>query len=412
MDKKHSLKIEKYAALIVNFGLNLKKGETMVITSPIECSDFAKMCAKSAYEAGAREVILNWTDDYLTKLRYMYADDSVFDEFPKWRAGFYNTSAENKYAWLRIDADDPEGLSGVDASRITRASKASMSAIGSFREKQMTNYFKWCVASAPSKNWAKMVFPDVSAEEAAIMLWDAILSCCRVYDDNDPISDWNDHINTLKNRVKKLNDFNFKKLHYKSNNGTDLTVTLPSGHYWDGGLEPDTTGTLFCANMPTEEIFTVPHREGTNGKVVSSKPLCINGNIVDNFTVTFENGKVKEITAEKGLEFLKQEINIDDGASYLGEAALVPYASPISKSGIMFYNTLFDENASCHFAFGDAYPMISGGKEMSADELRSHGVNTSMTHVDFMIGTKDMSIVGTCENGEKVEIFKNGNFVI
>ena len=410
MESNLSLRIQKYAELIIKFGMALKKGETIVITSPIECADFVHMCADCAYDLGAREVIVNWNDDYLSRIRYLKADDEIFDEFPAWRADFYNTSAENRYAWLRIDADDPEALSGVDPKRISRASVASMGAIKSFREKQMSSYFKWCIASAPSKNWAKKVFPDTDEDTAVTKLWDAILNCCRVYADNDPAADWDEHITALKSRVKKLNDYNFKALHYTASNGTDLMVELPEGHFWDGGNETASDGTLFCANIPTEEIFTVPRRSGVNGKAVSSKPLSINGDIAENFAFTFENGRVKDITAEKGLELLRQEISIDEGASYLGEAALVPYNSPISNSSILFYNTLFDENASCHFALGDAYPMIEGGRDMDRDELNRRGVNSSMTHVDFMVGTADMSIVGTTYDGRKIEIFKDGNF--
>lgn len=410
MENRLNSRIKKYAELIIKFGMALKKGETIVITSPIECADFVHMCADCAYDLGAREVIVNWNDEYLTRARYLNADDGVFDEFHTWNADLYNTAAENRYAWLRIDADDPESLAGVDTSRISRASVSSKSAIASFREKQMTSYFKWCVVSAPSKGWAKKVFPDDDADAAVTKLWDAILNCCRVYEDNDPVSDWNDHVAALKARIEKLNGYNFKSLHYTASNGTDLTVELPDGHFWNGGTETNSEGKPFCANMPTEEIATVPHRTGVNGKIVSSKPLSINGDIAENFSFTFKDGKVIDITAEKGLELLEQTVNVDEGASRLGEAALVPYNSPISNSKILFYNTLFDENASCHFALGDAYPTIEGGRDMDKAELKRRGVNSSMIHVDFMVGTADMSIIGTTHDGRKIEIFKDGNF--
>ena len=403
-------RIRAYAKLLLEIGLNLQKGETLVISSPVECASFARICVSEAYARGCRDVIMNWGDDYINKERYLKADNAVFDEVPKWKADFYNSAAENNYAWLHIDAEDPEALSGVDPDRIMRMSRASSNAVKYYRDKQMASLFKWCVASAPSQAWANKVFPELTPCDAYEALWDAILDSVRVYDDNDPISDWNEHISKLKGRVEKLNNYSFKYLKYKNSLGTDLTVELPEGHYWEGGTEPDPSGVDFCANMPTEEIFTAPKYDGVNGVVYSSKPLSINGDIADRFSFTFKGGKITEITAEKGLELLKAETTIDEGASYLGEVALVPYDSPISNSNILFYNTLFDENASCHLAFGEAYPMISGGKEMSKEELKAAGVNVSITHTDFMIGTEDMSIIGVTGDGQEVTVFKDGNF--
>ena len=403
-------RIKAYADLLVTVGLNIQKGQTLVITSPVECAEFARLCVTAAYEHGCREVIMNWVDDFISKERYLKADPEVFDEFYQWKADFYNMSAENGWAWLRIDADDPEALSGVDPNRIMRASKASSEKTKSFRTKQMTSYFPWCVASAPSKAWAKKVFPDKTESEAMEALWEAILSSCRVFEGGDPIKEWEKHIDTLRRRTEKLNEYNFKYLRYKNSAGTDLEIELPDGHYWEGGNEKDGKGVFFCANMPTEEIFTVPKFDGVNGTVVSSKPLSLNGDIAENFTFTFKSGKITHITAEKGLELLKSETSIDEGASYLGEVALVPYDSPISNSGILFYNTLFDENASCHLAFGDAYPLIKGGKDMNKEELRATGVNTSITHTDFMVGTRDLSIIGVTHDGTEIEVFINGNF--
>lgn len=404
-------RINAYANLLIEIGVNLQKGETLVISSPVECADFARRCVTEAYKKGCREVIMNWTDSYITKERYLKAEESVFDEFPAWKADFYNSAAEKKYAWLHIDADDPEALSGVDPDRIIRMSRVSSESVKFYKDQQMASIFKWCVASVPSEAWSKKVFPDRSVEEAIEALWNAILDSVRVWDDNDPVEAWEYHISTLKNRVRKLNNYNFKYLKYKNSIGTDLTVELPDGHYWEGGDEADASNVLFCANMPTEEIFTVPKYDGVNGVVYSSKPLSLNGNLVENFSFTFKDGRIVKIEAEKGLDLLKKETTIDDGASYLGEVALVPYDSPISNSNILFYNTLFDENASCHLAFGEAYPLIKGGKEMSKHELKAAGVNTSITHTDFMIGTKDLMITGVTHEGVEVPVFENGNFV-
>lgn len=403
-------RINTYAKLLMEIGMNLQNGETLVISCPVECADFARRCVTQAYAKGCREVIMNWTDSYISKERFLKADNSVFDEFPAWRADFYNSAAEKNYAWLHIDADDPEALSGVDPDRIMRLSRVTSNAVKYYRDRQMASHFKWCVASVPSEAWAKKVFPDLSAEEAFEALWEAILDSVRVWDDNNPVEAWKTHISTLKARVAKLNEHNFKYLKYKNSLGTDLTVELPEGHYWEGGDEADSAGVWFCANMPTEEIFTAPKYDGVNGVVYSSKPLSLNGDLVDNFSFTFKDGKIVGITAEKGLELLKSETSIDEGASYLGEVALVPYDSPISNSKILFYNTLFDENASCHLAFGEAYPLIKGGKNMSKEELKAAGVNTSITHTDFMIGTADLSIIGVTHDGREVTVFKDGNF--
>ena len=403
-------RINAYAKLLIEIGLNLQKGETLIISSPVECADFARRCVTYAYEKGCREVIMNWSDSYISKERYLKADDSVFDEFPSWKADFYNSAAEENYAWLHIDADDPEALSGVDPDRIIRMSRVSSNAVKYYRDRQMAGFFKWCVASVPSEAWSKKVFPNLPVSESVEALWEAILKAVRVYDGNDPIEAWKNHISSLKSRVSKLNEYNFKYLKFKNSIGTDLTVELPDGHYWEGGDEADASGVLFCANMPTEEIFTVPKFDGVNGVVYSSKPLSLNGDLVENFVFTFTDGKITDIKAEKGLELLKSETMIDEGASYLGEVALVPYDSPISNSKILFYNTLFDENASCHLAFGDAYPLINGGKRMSKEELHSSGVNTSITHTDFMIGTSDLSVIGITHDKKEVVVFDNGNF--
>jgi len=403
---------KSYAKLLMEVGLNLQKGQNLVISCPVECADFARVCVTAAYEHGAREVTMNWGDDFISKERYLKADNGVFDEFPRWKADFMNSAAEEHYAFLHIYSEDPEALSGVDPDRIVRASNAASNAIKNYREKQMTSYFQWCIGSVPSLNWARKVFPGKSDDEAMASLWTAILDTVRVYEGKDPVKLWKEHIATLKARVKKLNDYNFKSLHYTNSLGTDLTVELADDHYWEGGDEADSDGNFFCANMPTEEIFTCPKKSGVNGIVYSAKPLSLNGDIADNFSFTFEKGKIVKITAEKGYELLKSETEIDEGASYLGEVALVPYDSPISNSGILYYNTLFDENASCHFAFGEAYPLIKGGREMTKEQLEEKGVNFSFTHTDFMIGTKDLSIVGTTHDGREIPIFENGNFAL
>jgi len=403
-------RIKAYAKLLIEVGLNVQKGQLLVISSPVECAPFARMCASAGYDAGCREVVMNWSDDYMTREKYLRADDSVFDTVPSWRADFYNTVSEQQAAFLSIYADDPQLLAGVDYDRLRRANIASGKAIKPFRDRQTANFFPWCIASIPIPSWAKKVFPDKAENEAVDALWDAILSAMRIYNDRDPVLQWREHCAKLKSRVKTLNDYNFKYLKYKNSLGTDLTVQLPENHHWEGGNETCANGTVFCANMPTEEVFTAPLKTGTNGIVFSSKPLIVNGDIADKFSFEFKDGKIVKVCAEVGQELLETAISVDEGASYLGEVALVPYDSPISNSGILFYNTLFDENASCHFAFGDSYPCVEGGSEMTKEQLQEIGLNYSISHEDFMIGTKDLSIIGITHDGKEIPVFIDGNF--
>lgn len=403
-------RIKAYAKLLIEVGLNVQKGQLVVISSPVDCAPFARLCATAAYDAGCREVVMNWSDGYLTREKYLKADSSIFDTVHPWVSEMYNKVSEDQCAFLSIYADDPQMLSGVDVDRIMRANKASGEAIKPFRDRQTLNYFPWCIASIPIPVWAKKVFPNLNEKNAMKAMWEAILSSMRIYENGDPVAEWKEHCATLKERVRKLNEYNFKYLKYKNSLGTDLTVELPEGHFWEGGSEKSALGTVFCANMPTEEVFTAPLKNGTNGVVYSSKPLIVNGDIADKFWFKFVDGKITEVHAEVGQELLETAISVDEGSSYLGEVALVPYDSPISNSGILFYNTLFDENASCHFAFGDSYPCIKGGDKMTKEELQAAGLNYSISHEDFMIGTSDLSIVGITHNDEEIPVFINGNF--
>lgn len=274
----------------------------------------------------------------------------------------------------------------------------------------MRNIFPWCIASVPTAAWAKKVFPKLSETEAIGALWRAIFRTVRVGGDGKAVERWNEHIEAMARRKQILTDYQFKALHYRNALGTDLVVELPKHHVWEAGAERTQNGDRFCANMPTEEVFTAPKRDGVNGVVVASMPLVENGNIIDNFRLTLKDGKIVEVAAETGEEILRHAISVDEGASYLGEVALVPCDSPISNENILFYNTLFDENASCHFAFGDAYPCVVGAETMSKEERKAAGLNHSITHVDFMVGTPDLSIVGITESGEEIPVFIDGNF--
>ena len=405
-------KLQEYARLLVRVGLNVQKGQRLVISSPVECAYFARMCAEEAYAVGCKEVVMNWHDDALARMKYLHADDEVFDTVPLWRRHFFNDHALEGTAYLAISASDPENLKGVDTKRLIRAQQASVKALKDFDRLQMCGGFPWCIASIPIPSWAKTVFPDVSGDEAMSRLWEAIFKAVRISGDGTAVEKWEEHLATLHQRMEKLNDLNFKSLHYTNSLGTDLTVELPEGHIWEAGNDVTLSGQEFIANSPTEELFTAPLKTGVNGVVYASMPLVHDGSIIDGFHFVVKDGKIVEAHAEKGEEVLQGAISVDEGASFFGEVALVPYDSPISNQKILFYNTLFDENAACHIAFGEAYPCLQGGQSMSKEELKQRGLNDSITHVDFMIGTADLSITGVTHDGKEIPVFVDGNFAI
>ena len=405
-------KLLEYARLLVRVGLNVQKGQRLVISSPVECAYFARMCAKEAYDIGCKEVVMNWHDDAMARMKYLQADNEIFDEVPLWRRHFFNDYALEGAAYLAISASDPENFKGVETGRIIRAQQASGKALKDFDRLQMCSGFPWCIASIPIPSWAKTVFPDCAEEEAMEKLWEAIFKSVRISGDGKAVDRWEEHLSTLHKRMDKMNALRFKKLHYTNSLGTDLTVELPEGHIWEAGNDVTLSGQEYIANIPTEELFTSPLKTGVNGVVYSSMPLVNDGAIIDKFHFVVKDGKIVECHAEKGEEELKGAISVDEGASYFGEVALVPYDSPISNQKILFYNTLFDENAACHIAFGEAYPCLEGGQKMTKEELKARGLNDSITHVDFMIGTADLSIVGTTEDGREIPVFVDGNFAI
>ena len=403
-------KLREYARLLVRVGLNVQKGQTLVISSPVECAFFARLCAAEAYDAGCREVVMNWSDDALGRMKYLRAEDSVFDTVPLWRRHFYNDYALEGAAYLAISASDPENLKGVDPGRLVRSQQASGKALKDFDRLQMCSGFPWCIASIPIPAWARKVFPDLPENEAMEKLWEAIFRAVRISGDGRAVEKWQAHLDTLARRVDRLNALDLKSLHYTNSLGTDLTVELPEGCVWEAGNDETLSGVPFIANIPTEEIFTAPLKTGVNGVVCSSLPLSHDGHIIDQFRFVVKEGRIVEAHAEKGEATLKAAVSVDEGAAYFGEVALVPYDSPISNQKILFYNTLFDENAACHIAFGEAYPCIRGGRQMTKEQLKERGLNDSITHVDFMVGTADLNITGTTRDGRTVPVFVNGNF--
>ncbi|MBU3158722.1 aminopeptidase [Clostridium frigoris] len=402
--------LEKYALLLVKTGINIQKDQTLVINSPIECAAFTRIVSRIAYIEGAREVVVTWRDELSTKIKFTFAPEEIFCEYPDWQRDFYVSSARKGAAFLSISASDPELMKDVNPERMSKSNKAASTAIKEYRDRMMSNKNVWCVASIPTQAWANKVFPEVSEEEAMEKLWNAIFKTVRV-DTKDPVASWETHKSNLKKSMDYLNLNNFKYLQYKNSLGTDLKIELPENHLWLGGSDYTPGGIEFIANMPTEEVFTLPKKTGVNGIVVSSKPLNYNGNLINKFTLTFEKGRVVDFKAESGYDILKSIIETDEGSCYLGEVALVPYDSPISNSNILFYNTLFDENASCHLALGKAYPVcIKNGENLSAEELEELEVNDSFVHEDFMVGTEDLQIIGITADGKEVSVFENGNF--
>ena len=400
----------KYASLAVNIGVNIQKDNILVISSPIETAEFARLITEEAYKSGAKDVIVHYGDQKLTKIKLENSSLETISNIPEWQAESYNYYARQEACFISISASDPDGLKGVPVEKIGASQKARTSALKEYFDNSMSNKCRWCVLSVPTLSWAKKVFPKVSDDEAMESLWDVIFKTVRV-DTENPVNAWEKHNAYLEEKIKFMNNNNFKSVHLKSANGTDLNIELPEGHIWAGGSERDVNGIPFNANMPTEEVFTLPKKTGVNGIVYSSKPLSYGGNLIDNFSITFKDGKAIDFTAETGYDVLKQLLESDEGAKYLGEVAFVPYNSPISNSKLIFFNTLFDENAACHLAFGRAYEScVKDADKYSEEELEKIGVNNSIIHVDFMIGTSDLEVTGINENGETIQIFSNGNW--
>jgi aminopeptidase len=404
--------LEKYADLAVRTGINIQENQTLVIMSPIECADFTRLMVEAAYKAGAKEVVVDWNDELCTKLKYLHAAEEIFENMPKWQIDFYMHYANMGAGFLSISASNPELLKDVDPKRISKNQKSRQLGLVDYYDRVTNNRNAWSIISIPTDGWASKVFPNLSVSDAKEKLWEAIFKIVRV-DKADPVAAWDEHKKNLKEKMDFLNSKNLKSVTFKNSLGTDLTIELPNNHIWLGGADYTEAGIEFVANMPTEEVFTTPKKTGVNGKVISTKPLNYAGNLIDNFSLTFKDGKVCDFTAEKGYDTLKNLVEMDEGSSYLGEVALVPYDSPISNSKILFFNTLYDENASCHLALGRAYPTcIKNGENMSKEELEKAGSNTSLAHVDFMVGSKDLTIIGITKNNESFKIFENGNWVV
>ncbi len=415
MDKEFELNLKKYADLVIKVGLNLQPGQKLIMQHlrndgvPIQAAPLIRMVAESAYQAGARLVDIQWRDDEITLSRFKYAPRDSFEEFPVWQAKGIQDIVEEGGALLTVSSIDPDLMEGQDPELVDQRQRAFLNHWKPISAYIGKNSMNWNLFSIPIDGWARKVFPNLPVEEQMPALWDAIFKICRVYEE-DPIAAWETHLANLKKHGDYLNDKSYRKLHYTAP-GTDLWLTLPEGHIWRSAGFKSQTGIPFTANIPTEEVFTLPDRRYTEGTVRSARPLVYSGSVIDNFNLTFKEGKVVDFSAEQGESTLKKLLLTDEGASMLGEVALVPNSSPISQSGLLFYNTLLDENASCHLALGSAYRFsLDGGEKLSLEDFRAQGGNSSLVHSDFMMGSGELNIDGAFENGDVEPVLQAGEW--
>ncbi len=399
-----------FAHLTLKIGVNLQKGQGLEIICPIEKSEFAHALTKKAYELGAKIVSVRWEDDILNKINYENASTSALCEVPDWIIEHRNYLMKENFCYVAIASEDPNVFKDIPAEKLGAVNRARSKKLKKFSDCVMANGIRWCVISVPTLEWAKLVFPLSKNPEK--QLGEAIAKTMRL-DCVNPLESWQKHIETLEKHAEFLNKNNFKYLHFTSKKGTNLKIGLSDNHLWLSANEKAKDGINFVANMPTEEVFTAPHSKRVDGIVYSALPLSYNGQIIDDFSLTFKGGKVVDFTAKKGYETLKQLIHTDKGTFRLGEVALIGKNSPIAKSKILYFNTLFDENASCHIALGQGYPTtIRDSEKYTKKQLKEMGLNDSIEHVDFMIGSPDINIVGIKENGEKVQIFADGDWIV
>lgn len=403
-------KIQNYAAVVAKIGANVQKDQYVVVRASIEARPLALAIAEESYKLGAKKVVIDWNDQQLTRLTLTHASNETLEEVSQWLIDKNDEAVEKASVFISVISDDPDGLAGVDGSKLKTLMLTNSKAMKNFRKALMNNDCAWTIAAASSVAWSKKLFPELSEEEGYNKLWDLIFAACRV--EGNGIENWENHIKVLDEKGSFLNDTQFEKIHITSTNGTDLYVGLPNNHIWQSaGSIANKTGQRFVANIPTEEVFTLPHKDQTSGIVYNTKPLNYAGVLIDNFWLKFENGVVVDFGAERGEEVLKNLLETDEGAKRIGEIALVPFHSPISNTNILFLETLYDENASCHIALGKAYPTcLVNGENMSEEELTAAGANDSLIHVDFMIGNETTNILGVTKDGKEVPIFKDGNW--
>ena len=403
--------LRDYARLIACEGGHIVKGDEVWINAGLDQPDFVTLVVEECYKAGAKSVTVNWHHDPVQKLGYKYQTIGNLAKVSPIVLARFKYWVKKLPTVIHIISDDPDAMKGVNQNKVTKSMAKRYPKIKPYRE-AMDGKYKWTIAAVPSKAWAKKVFPKLNEEEAIEQLWAAILKTSRV-DGNDPVKNWDEHNAFLINQRKKLESLKLKKLIYSASNGTDFQVELVDNMSWGGGVEYAPNKGQFNPNIPSEEVFTTPMRGKAEGTLVASKPLSYNGELIEDFSISFKDGKVCGVKARKNQALLEKMVSMDEGAAMLGEVALVPFESPINQTGLLFYETLFDENACCHVALGAGFPeLYPGALEMTAEQRKEIGINNSMIHVDFMVGTRDLSIVGIDANGKKVQIFKDGTWAI
>ena len=404
--------LKKYAHTLLKYGVNLQQDQTLVISVDVENKDFAVIVTEEAYELGAKEVVLNWRCSPIARQRLLHASESVLEKPANWIPEFYKQYIDDKAAFLSLISANPKALEGIPTDRISLQSRNLNKTLSFYHTAIMNSSVTWCVASVPTVLWADLLGYEGSDEEKIDQLWATLLKLCRI-EGIEAKDTYRHHMAKLRHRCEALNKLDLKSLRYTCENGTDLLLELPEDHIWLGGEESSKDGTIFNANIPTEEVFSAPQYNGVNGVVHSTKPLIYHGNTISDFSFTFKEGKIVEYTAKEGYEVLKELVETDEGSHYLGEVALVDHFSPISQSNQIFYETLFDENASCHLAIGASYPTcLKNSDGLSEEELKERGLNHSLTHVDFMIGHEHMNIKGYTRDGQAVDIMIDGRLQV
>jgi len=400
--------LRAYARLIARKGVNVQKNQPVIITAELDQPEFVEMLTDECYKAGASRVEVKWTHQPLTRLDVRHCKEKVLSAVQDWELEKMKYQEQTLPAMIYLESDDPDGLRGINQEKYTKALQARRKAFKPFRER-MDNHYQWCIAAVPGVKWAKKLFPHLSKKQAVEELWKAILKAARA--DVDPMKQWDEHNANLANRCAWLNSLGLTELRYHSSNGTNLTVGLIDRTRFVGGAGDTAEGVTYNANMPSDEIFITPMKGKAEGTVVSTMPLSYQSELIENFSITFQDGKAVSWQAEKNGHLLDKLMSMDENAGYLGECALVPYDCPINQLGILFYNTLFDENASCHLALGAGYSeCLEGFESLSYEECTERGVNDSIVHVDFMIGAPDLSITGIDKAGKEIPIFVNGNW--
>lgn len=401
--------LRQYADLAVQVGLNLRAGQRLIVRAPLQTAPLVRLIAASAYRAGASLVDVQWRDDELTLIRFQEAPRDSFEQFPSWQAQALLEAAERGDAFLSIVADNPDLLKGQDPALVGIAQKTAARQYQPFQRLMARNATNWLVISAPIESWAAKVFPHEPPEQRETRLWEAIFRVCRL-GQADPVAAWQAHVERLVATSDYLNHRRYAALKYRAP-GTDLTIGLPDGHHWASGRVTSENGIAFIPNMPTEEVFTLPHRGQASGVVSSTRPLSLDGALIDDFSLTFAEGRVVDVRARSGESHLRRLIETDEGAGRLGEVALVPHSSPIAQSGLLFYNTLFDENAASHLALGRAYRFsLAGGEALSEEQFGAAGGNTSLIHTDFMIGSGQMDVDGVRQDGAAEPLMRAGEW--